>query len=71
MISAYLTDCAVPGTEKYKTIMYSVTEGKVSRIIGRHPVFRRKARRGQQPHIVSAFPEYMHAKPDIAVLRAE
>lgn len=32
-MSAYLTACAAPGTEKYQTIMDSVTAEKVSRII--------------------------------------
>lgn len=33
LMSAYLMACAAPGTEKYQTIMDSVTAGKVSRII--------------------------------------
>ncbi|MDV3314717.1 hypothetical protein M0740_21120, partial [Salmonella enterica] len=33
LMSAHLTACAVPGTEKYQTSMDSVTAEKISRII--------------------------------------
>ncbi|ECE2767439.1 DUF1460 domain-containing protein, partial [Salmonella enterica] len=33
LMSAHLTACTVPGTEKYQTSMDSVTAEKVSRII--------------------------------------
>lgn len=60
LMSAHLTACAVPGTEKYQTSMDSVTAEKISRIIQSDVIPYKGENHGEViSRVSSAFSEHL------------